>query len=214
MTPSTNLGRIAGLLFLVALIPYVIAQMAILENMLYAQDYVSELNGGRTKVGIALILTYISLTAMLGFSILIFPILRKYGNELAVGYVGLRFIEFGILFLGTIKLMTLVSLSQSDLGAGPLILESILREWKWIGFLYMFPFALHNFVFYHLLLKSALIPKSLSIAGIIATALILVNILLTLLDLSYGGFFLFAPIGFVELGLGTWLLLFGFNDSP
>ncbi|MEM9723618.1 MAG: DUF4386 domain-containing protein [Bacteroidota bacterium] len=175
-----KVGRIAGILFLLALIPYVIAQMLILEEMLYIPDYLQALRTGRARVGIALTMKYLSLTAMLGFSILIFPILKKQQTELALGYVGLRFLEFGILFSGTIKLMTLVSLSQLEVGVEDtgigVLADTLLREWKWVGFLYMYPFALHNLIFYLLLLNSRLIPRAISLAGLLATILILVNI--------------------------------------
>lgn len=219
---STNkkIGRYAGALFLIALIPYVIGQMGILENLLYLPDYLEKIKEERQLIGIAILLKWISLTAMIAFTILVFPILRKFGNRLAIGYLALRLIEFGMLVTGSAKLLTLVSLSEKYVGNVNLnnnhleqLTGVLLVEWEWIGFIYMFTFALHCFAFYYLLLKSNLVLKIISIAGLVASILILANVIFGILGLNIGGFYLFAPIGIIELMLGIWLLIFGFREK-
>ena len=220
MISNKKTGRYAGALFLIALIPYVIGQMGILENLLYAPDFLGKIREERQLIGIAILLKWISLTAMVIFAILVFPILRKFGNSLAIAYLALRLIEFGILFTGSSKLLTLVSISENH--ADKVVLNSdlivqqangLLIEWEWIGFTYMFIFSLHCFTFYYLLLKSNFNLKPISIAGLAASILILANVIFGILGLNIGSFYLFAPIGIVELILGIWLLIFGFREK-
>lgn len=220
MKSNKKIGQLAGLLFLLALIPYVIGQMAILERLLYLPDYLDQIRSKRELVGVAVILKWIGITAMIGFTVLVFPILRKFGNELALGYLGLRFIEFGMLIMGSTKLMSLVSLSKnlvdnetSEYALGEFLANSILIEWEWIGFIYMYAFVLHCFLFYYLLLRSSLIPRFISIAGLLASGSVLINVIFGVLGLNIGGFYLFAPIGLIELTLGIWLIAFGFKDK-
>lgn len=220
MISNKKTGRYAGALFLIALIPYVIGQMGILENLLYAPDFLGKIREERQLIGIAILLKWISLTAMVIFAILVFPILRKFGNSLAIAYLALRLIEFGILFTGSSKLLTLVSISENH--ADKVVLNSdlivqqangLLIEWEWIGFTYMFIFSWHCFTFYYLLLKSNFNLKPISIAGLAASILILANVIFGILGLNIGSFYLFAPIGIVELILGIWLLIFGFREK-
>ena len=218
-TSYKNIGRLAGLIFLINLVPYVIAQIGILDGLLYTPDYLQELQTNRTKIGFAVTLSFISITAMIAFALLIFPILREFGNRLSIGYLGLRFVEFGILIFGIIKVLSLFEYSQlvKDAGLGEisscqLLADSILREWEWTGIIYMLIFALHCVIFYYLLFISRLVPKIISVGGLVATLLAFANIVNHLFDLDFGGFFLFAPIGIVELILAIWLLIKGFKN--
>lgn len=219
MKSNKKLGKIAGLLFLINLIPYVIAQMVILDGLFYVPDYLEILRSNRTSVGIAVLLEFISITAMLAFTVHVFPILRKFGNKLSIGYLGLRFVEFGIIVFTIIKQLSLFEYSQliknieiKELSSLQLLADSMLRELEWIGIIYMLVFVIHCVIFYYLLFKSRLIPKIISIGGLVATLLAFANIINHLFNLNFGGVFLFAPIGIVELLLAIWLLLKGFKN--
>ena len=217
MTSNKKIGRYAGLLFLIGLIPYVIGQIGILEQILYEPDFLSVVYEQRRLVGLAIILKWISLSAMIAFAVLIFTLLRSFGNRLAIGYLGLRFIEFGMLIMGGTKVMSIVSLSKIDDASvnsfNEVLANRLLIEWEWIGFIYMFAFALHCFAFYYLLFLSEIIPKIISIGGLIAATLVLANTIFGILDLDISGFYLFAPIGLVELLVGVWLLIFGLKKT-
>lgn len=218
MKSNIKIGRLAGLLFLLALIPFVTGQMAILEPILYAQDYPNQIRLKRELVGFAILLKWFGITAMIAFAVLVFPILREFGSRLAIGFLAIRFLEFGMLIMGSAKLLSLVSLSEKYMMSGEgtdfEVLASTLRtEWYWIGFIYMFTFTLHNFVFYHLLFRSNLVSRYISAAGFVASFLVLANVFFGVMGLDIGGFYLFAPIGIVELILGVWLLIFGFREK-
>lgn len=220
MATYKKMGRLAGLLFLINLIPYVIANMGILDGLLYAPDFLQELGQHKTKIGVAVIMEFVSITAMISFALLIFPFLKKFGNRLAIGYLGLRFVEFGMLTIGIIKLLSIVDLSEMLLNSENLNLsyiqvlaDAMLNEYRWIGIIYMLVFGLHSILFFYLLFKSLLVPKFIPMLGLIATLLIFVNIVSILFDLSFGSVFLFAPIGITELILALWLLIFGFRDE-
>jgi len=219
MKSNKNLGKIAGLIFLVNLIPYVIAHMVILDELLYAPDYLQKLSTNRTQVGVAILMEFASVVAMIGFAVIVFSVLRKFGEKLSIGYLGLRFIEFGIIIYSIIKLISITTLSELiienesvNLTYLQLLADSMLIEWKWIGIIYMLVYVLHCFIFFYLLLISQLVPKIISIIGLIGAILALSNIINHLFDLEFGGFFLFAPMGIIELVLALWLLIYGFKE--
>ncbi|WP_221409115.1 DUF4386 domain-containing protein [Reichenbachiella versicolor] len=176
MNSNKKIGRYAGALFLFALIPYVIGQVGILESLLYVPNYLQKIIEVRLLIGVGILLKWISLTAMIAFAILVFPILRSFGNKLTIGYLSLRFIEFGMLILGSTKLLSLVSLSKQYMSCEEsahdyieVEADTLLIEWEWIGFVYMFIFALHCFVFYYLMYKSNLVLRLISIFGLISS---------------------------------------------
>lgn len=219
MKSNKSLGKLAGLIFLINLIPYVVAHMVILDELLYAPNYLQELSTNQAKVGIAILMEFISIVAMIGFAVLVFSILRKFGNKLAIGYLGLRFIEFGIIIYSIIKLISITTLSKMimeneniDLTYSQLLADSMLAEWEWIGIIYMLVYVLHCLIFFYLLLISRLVPKIISIVGLIGAILAFANIVNHLFDLDFGGFFLFAPMGIIELILALWLLIYGFKE--
>jgi len=219
VTSYKKIGRIAGLIFLINLVPYVIAQMVILDGLFYTPDYLQKLHSNTVSIGFAILLSFISITAMLAFALLIFPILREFGNRLSIGYLGLRFVEFGILAFSMIKVLSLFEYSQlikasglEGLPSSQLWADSLLNEWEWTGIIYMLVFTVHCIIFYYLLFISHLVPKIISLGGLVSTILAFTNIINHLFDLQFGGFFLFAPIGIIELILAIWLLIFGFRD--
>ncbi len=68
--------------------------------------------------------------------------------------------------------------------------------------------------FFWLFLKSRLIPKPLSVLGIVGTMLIFiwsVSELLLPLETEWTGYFFWGPISLIELAVGFWLICFGAN---
>ena len=66
-------------------------------------------------------------------------------------------------------------------------------------------------LFFYLLFKSQVVPRAIAVAGLLGTVLGFANIIHHLFDLQFGGFFLFAPMGIVELILALWLVWKGFR---
>ena len=151
MSDSTNyqkLGRLAGWVFLINLIPYVAAHMGILDNLIYTSDYLYQLATHRTQVGAAVLMEFVSITAMVAFALIVYPLLRQVNDVLAMGYLGLRFVEFGIIVLSIIKLMSLVDMTPavfSDLDPlqYQMVADGMLAEWQWNGIIYMLVYVLH-----------------------------------------------------------------------
>ena len=70
----------------------------------------------------------------------------------------------------------------------------------------------------YLLYKSQLVPRSVSILGIIGGSLISVCALLVTFgafnQLSFWGMLLAVPVFIYEMSLAVWLLIKGFNSTP
>jgi hypothetical protein len=128
-----------------------------------------------------------------------FPILKNFNKNLALGYVIFRIIECLMIIIGGIYLLSLLKLS-----------------WNYEMITFIFT-GLGGLIFYYLLYQSKLIPRYLSVLGIIGYAMLLVGVLLDILgyvDISTGaGMLLYLPGGLFELFLPIWLVIKGFNKS-
>jgi hypothetical protein len=153
----------------------------------------------------------------------LFPILKKYNESIALGYVGFRLLE-GILFIFmVINSLSQISLSQEYLnsGAGEVsyfqtLGNSIQAQNAWATLIYIIVFTLGALMFYYLLYKSKIIPWFISVWGLIAAVLLLTGALLGMLDLiplPKAMVFFGSPIALNEIVLAVWLIAKGFNSS-
>ena len=216
MKSDKSIGRLAGIIFTINLVPYVIAHMVILDGILFSENLLQSVRDHRLEVGLSVLMEFTSLTAMIAFAVLLFPVLRKHGNRLSIAYLGLRFAEFGIIIFSFITLMSIARMSTDILAMSSdqqAIYESIANSqflgWKWTGIIYMLVYVLHCVIFFYLLFKSKLVPRLISVLGFVSIFFASLNLLDHLFDLDFGGFYLFAPMGIVELLLAIWLIRYG-----
>jgi len=174
---------------------------------------------------IGALLELIMAFAIIGTAIMIYPILKKHNEALALGYAGARIIE-GILFIaGVIGLLSLVTLSQEFVKAGApdasyfqssgtLLLA--VRDWggHMLGSIVL---GLGALMLYYLLFQSKLIPRWLSVWGLIGAPLALAEGLLSMFSVvdpfSTTAVLLNLPIAVNEMVLAVWLIVKGFNSS-
>ncbi len=218
MDYNQKFARLAGLLFLLQLVPYYIAHERILGALLYTPDFLQNLHSSRTQVATAVVLELLSAFAFVGFSIILYQAFRVRYPRLSNLYIGLRFVEFGIIVLSEIKMMALVGVSRQWAQAEPNAAEFLhslgqatLLEWEWTTLVYMMVFSVNALFFYALLFRTRLAPRFIAIWGGAGALLALSAPLLLLYGQPSGGMLLYAPIGLNELFLAIWLLTRGFS---
>jgi hypothetical protein len=74
-------------------------------------------------------------------------------------------------------------------------------------------FCLSATMFYYLLLKSNLLPRFISIWGLVGVILLFIEIMSNIFGFSVGGIMIMLPMGLNEIFLGIWLIAKGFNKS-
>jgi len=149
---------------------------------------------------IVMLLELISGVAVIAIAVIMFPILKLYNERLTVGYVVFKFIEgFLMIIAGIIFLSHSTSLLE-------------VRDWIYVSHAYIF--ILGALIFYYLLYQSKLIPRFISVWGVIALILLLVGNLLEIMGLSPAMLiFLYLPIMLNEVFLAIWLIFKGFNSD-
>lgn len=219
---SKTTARVVGVLFLVATATYM-AGTGLINSMLSAPDYLLHLYPDRVQLIAGVLLQFVDAAAVVGIGVLLYPILRKRSEPVAVGYAGTRILECAFLVLGGIATLLLVALSQEAIQAGQtgttgasyaLTSGSLLVSGSHTAYLVaMGVLGLGSLPFCYLLYRSRLVPRALSILGVAGYAALLGGALLELFGLNLY-MLQYVPGGLFELILPIWLIAKGFNSAP
>ncbi len=214
-------ARVVGALFLIAMATSLIGA-GLIETVLSAPDYLNGISASETQLRLGVLLEMINGIAVVGIAVLMFPIFRKLDEALALGYVAFRIIEGVIIFAALISPLTLIALSQDFSTAGTaeaITFDTLGSSYMavrghLIGEMLGIFFSMAALIFYTLLLRSSLVPRWLSIWGLVAVVLLFVWNFLELLGVSIdAGIVLGLPIILNEIILGFWLIIKGFDST-
>jgi len=206
-----------GVLFITATVTAILT-IVILGSILDAPDYLIKVAENESQVIMADILWLILAVSVMGIGVMMFPILKKYDEGLALGYAGIRLIEAVFIIAASLSLLSLLTLSQEFVAAaldatyyqpsGALLLA--LHDWSFVIGTLIF-LGLGGLCLNYLLYQSKLVPRWLSGWGLIGATLVLLYGLLSLFGLDPG--LLAAPIAVQEMVFALWLIVKGFNPA-
>ena len=179
--------------------------------------------GADTRVSFGAFLELILIIANIGTAVVLFPILRRVSEILALGYVTARVVECTFIAVGILSLLTVVTLRQeaaagadaaSLLTAGESLVA--LHEWtRQLGPGFVVGVG-NGLILGYLMYSSRLVPRPMALLGLIGGPLIIVTGVAVLLGvLEEGGVWQVAviPEFLWELLLGIWPIVRGFNPS-
>ncbi len=213
---------IVGVLFITATVTSILGG-SLIASVIDSPDDFLNVSANENQIILGCLLVLVDALSVIFIAILMFPILKKRNEGLALGYVGLRIFEAVIFIVGVISILSLLTLSQEYVAGaldasyfqalGTLLLG--VYDWAWLLGPLIF-FALSTLPFYYLLYKSKLVPQWLSGWGLIGGTLLLVSGLLAMFGLDTAStilMFLALPIAVNEMVLAVWLIVKGFNTS-
>jgi hypothetical protein len=175
--------------------------------------------GPDTAVIIGGILEIIVALAGIGTAVALYPVLKKQNEGVALGLVGSRVLEAGTMFAGVAFLLSVVTLRQAGAGADALVtghaLVALYDRIFLVGQSFM-P-AVNDLLLGFLLYQSRLVPRALSLIGLVGGVLLVagdVAVLFGLIGQHDPSTALAAvPVALFEFSLGVWLIAKGFNTS-
>lgn len=175
--------------------------------------------GPDTNVIIGNILEIIVALACIGSAVALYPILKKQNEGAALGLVGARVLEAGAIFVGVMFLLTVVTLRQTGAGAEALITSRTLVTMYDRMFLISQSFlpAINDLLLGFILYHSRIVPRGLSLIGIIGGPVLLIGTFSVLFGLIGQREPLAAlsavPVAVFEFSLGIYLLVKGFKPT-
>ena len=225
MNTDKKTARAAGVLFIVATAAS-LAGSAVLGSALDGPDYLSRISVDGNRLLVSALLSFVAACASSGIAMALYPVLRKYGEGLALGSVGFRLIEGVFYAIGTLCLLSLFALSLQSAGtsgqaaaSAQMVGRLLLTAKDLAGFvLGVLAFCIGAGLYYYAFYRSNLIPRWLSAWGLIAIMLLFSAVIITVLDgepYSVSGtlVFLALPIALQEMVLAVWLIVKGFSPA-
>ena len=160
----------------------------------------------------------------IGTAIGLFPVLRPYGERIALGHLLFRFLECVAITVGIVAILSLLTLSQAFVAAATPDASAyhtsgtlLLATYKWTSMLGpLFFLGVNTFMYSALLYKSRLVPRPLAVWGLTGATLVLGAGILVLFganSLSSPTIFLILPIAVFEMVFAGWLIVKGFNPA-
>ncbi|MBW5467216.1 DUF4386 family protein [Brevibacillus formosus] len=221
---STNAGRRSAIMTGVLLIAGLITGICSVVPLIDGADYLVMASPNENQVLIGAFSQLLMVVAYVGIPILLYPILSKHNKGFALGSVAFGIIAGVFIILGVIILLLLLTVSHEFVKVGTLhvayfqILGGLLREGRDLvnHVATTLAFALAMFLFNYIFYQTKLVPRWLSIWGLIGSTLsILASLLFMIrfigLDATY--MMLNIPIAFQQLILAIWLIIRGFNPT-
>ncbi|HOV14532.1 MAG TPA: DUF4386 domain-containing protein [Spirochaetota bacterium] len=190
MKSTGYIALFVGLLFLTATVTFATGSGLI-------RAFFIDGNPNKTSLIMGVLLEIACGIAVVGIGALMFPILKMFNKKLALGYLVFRIIELAIIIGGGMYILFLLKL---------------MLKYEMILFLFT---GFGGLIFSYLLFQSQIVPRLLSILGIIGYATLSVGVLLDILGYFYmnsnTGMLFYIPGGLFELFLPVWLFIKGFD---
>ncbi len=215
-TASRKISLAAGILYLLTFvsIPIGVLYMSVLNDPNYIVG-----PGPDTPIIIGGILELIVALAGIGTAVVLYPVLKRQNEGLALGLIGSRVLEASTIFADVVCLMAIVSLRRAGVGADALVTGKTLVVLYGLFRLgqNLMP-AVNDLLLGSLLYQSRLVPRILPVLGIIGAPLLIANTIVFMFGITSGPLFVLTAIGVIpialfEFALGVWLTVKGFNVS-
>jgi hypothetical protein len=185
-------------------------------------DNVVLLADNETSTRLGILLEFTMAVAVASIPIVMYPILKRLNQSMALGYVAGRLVE-GIMFtIGAICMLALLSLSK-----GAVQTFAVDTVWNQLcltmlsirsaeSIFAQFSFSLGSLMFYYMLYKAKLIPRWLAGWSLLGAVLFLAAAFLVIFGLDSGSSLyisLNVPGALGEMVFALWLIIKGFNPS-
>jgi Domain of unknown function (DUF4386) len=215
MSPLRKTSLVAGVLYLLT---FVSIPTLVLYVPVHGANYIIGA-GPDTSAIIGGILEIIVALAGIGTAVVLFPVLKRQNEAAALGLVAARILESGTIFVGVAFLLSIVTLRQAGVGAAGLVTGHALVVLYDRIFLLGQSFmpAICDLLLGVLLYQSRLVPRGLSLIGIVGAPLLLAGYIAVMFGLIGQHAPLAALsallVALFEFSLGIWLIAKGFKPS-
>ena len=223
MTTNKKTARIVGALYVTGTAAGALS-LVLTGPLRNSSDYLVSVPANETRVVVGALFVLMMGLALAMIPVVMFPILRKHNEALALGYVVLRGGLEAVCYIAIATgWLLLLALSQAYAQAGGLDASdlqapgTVLLEANEIGYVLTIIFCLGALVFNYLLFRTKLVPRWLSGWGLLGVAPYLSAGLLSMFGivdaLSPTYATLNLPLALQEMVLAVWLIAKGFDPS-
>ena len=226
MDTTRRTARVAGVLFIVTFLTSIPAALLLYTPVLEDASYIVGAGAGDAGVALGAFLEVLLIVANVGTAVVLYPVLKRQSEALALGYVSARLVECTFIAIGIVSLLSVLTLRQDFAGAGgdPGTLETVgqslvaIHDWTFLlgpGFIGVVGTGL---ILGWLMYRSGLVPRWMARLGLVGGPLVCASAIGVLFGVFEAGsapqVLATAPEFVWELSLGIYLMVKGFKPSP
>ena len=225
MDTTRRTSFVTGVLFIITFVTSIPAALVLYTPVLDDANYIL---GAGTDSGVALgaLLEVLLIIANVGTAVVLFPVLKRQNEPLALGYVSARLVECTFIAIGIVSLLAVVTLRQDFAGsaggdasafvtAGRSLVA--VHDWTFLlgpGFIGVVGTGL---ILGWLMYRSGLVPRAMAMLGIVAGPILCAGSIAVLFGVIEPDSALksltVAPEFVWELSLGIYLMVKGFKPA-
>ena len=223
MTSLRTTALAAGLLYLITYLA--IPTLALYGPVLSDPAYILG-SGSDSGVLWGAVLELIVAFAIVGTGVVLFPVMKRQNEGVALGFAAARIFEASVIVVGIISLLSIVTLRQEAGIAGgadsaTLVIAGqslvAIHDWTFLIGQTLLP-GINALLLGSLVYRSGLVPRVIPLLGLIGGPLLISSAIGQVLGVNeqYSAWSAIAvlPIFVWELFLGLWLTFKGFKESP
>ena len=216
MPDDQRSARMFGVLFVITFLTS-IAALALFQSVLDDPAGYIAGDGKDSQIYLGAFLELQLILSNVGTAVVLYPIVRRQNELLAIGYVAARIIECVFIAAGIIFVLGIVSLRQDSPDAADLAVSlASLKDWTFLfGPGLVVPVG-NGLILGYLMYTSGLVPRPLAVLGLIAGPILLVGnlgVLFGVWEVTGAVAVLVAPEFAWELLLGIYAAIWGFRRT-
>lgn len=215
---------IVGLLFIIGTVSGVLGGV-FTSQIFGVSNYLGAIAANQSRFIIGTIFVLLMGFSLVMVPVMLYPVFRNYNRALALGALvfrgALEGMAYMLIALCWLVLFSLSRASGTDIAIIQFLGDQVRNVETWTNILMAIPFSLGAMMIYYLFYTSRLIPRWLSLWGligailyIIAPILVMFNSQILALSLDTNMGILMGPLALQEMIFALWLVFKGFNTNP
>jgi hypothetical protein len=218
--PTRRTAFVAGVLYLLTFASSIPA-VFLLGPVLTDANYVAGA-GADAQVRLGALLDLVNALACIGTAVALFSVVKREHEGLALGFVTTRMFEAGVILIGVVSILSIVSLRQAAAGGADAaslvpVARGLVAVRDWTFVLGPGTAGLNALLLGTLMYRSRLVPRFIPAIGLIGAPIYYSAVIAVVLGITaavspwvgVGGAFMFVW----ELLLGLWMTFKGFDRS-
>jgi hypothetical protein len=183
--------------------------------------------GSETSMYIGAILEFALIVTNIATAVVLYPIVKRQSEGLALGYVAARIMECVFILVGLISIISVVTVSDALAGATGAAAASLTAQGGLLVSTYEWAFLFgpglvvgfgNGLILGYLMYRSGLVPRRMAMLGLVGGPMLIVSFVLILFGVYENGsgpaFLLAVPEIAWEASLGVYAAWKGFRPSP
>jgi len=227
VSSTGRIGLVAGVLFLITFITSIPAQFVFYHPLLTDPARYILGTGADASLSMGALLEVMLAVAGVGSAVVLYPIVKRQNQSVALAYVTSRVIESTLIMVGIVSLLSVLTLRQSIAGTAGVDTASLVIAGKSLVAIHDAAFLLgptllagigNGILLGYLMYTSGLVPRRMALLGLIGGPLIVIATVCVMFGVFKAGSSWQAlatgPEFFWELSFGIYCTVKGFNPSP